>query len=1696
MISAAFSLKAASGTWTNNVDGNWSDTTQWLGGVVADGSGFTADFSTINLTANRTVTLDAGHTLTTLKFGDTVPDFNWTLSGANTLTLAGTTPTINVLNQSATISSVIDGTVGMTKIGPGALTLNGSAVNTYSGATTLNAGSLKEDFSNLATPTDLIKNTSVLSLGGGALTIFGNAAGTTAQTFASTTLAASGGSSITVINNATAANLTLGAITRNNTSTLKLNLPSAGAVSTTSGTASQVLVGGTGNVPYVFVTDSFGNLLDFGAKNSGNTLVGQGSTLATAQYTVTTGAGNFNIQAGGTIVDVVSPSSGVTWTASTPVWGGVRFNANIGAGFIAPSGPRNIQIGAILITTNVGPNNVTISGSGGIDQGSATAKDFILAQDNPYGEILWTGESLFRNNGSGGMIKLGRGTVNCSIGGGGNDFRGQTYLYDGVLAIVVNSDIGNASVFKALNLNGGTLLGTATFTMDNAGLNPRPVTVLGNGGGLAAAAGTTLTVNGLVGSVAGAGPLTIGIPPSSANGNVAGLLPGTGLIANGQAIDTANATPIFANGTVFLTGANFYFGGTVIQTGTAKINGINNFGGANYGGLTFNGGTLQYATAASGSGSLDISSGAGIYVASGGGIIDLSGNSVTYANAIGKNGSGSLTVTSSVPNGVLTLSGANTYAGGTTVNGPMTLTVNNVTGSATGSGSVTVNTGATLSGTGIIFGNVTLQSGALATFTQGSPLTVGVVTLNNNTATVNVPGGTPLGAGNYTLMNYTAAGSSGAFNSVPTYTGAGVAAGTASTITTSGGVVTLAVVVSGVSATWTNDVDGNWTDATKWSSNPSVPHLAGDSATLGVGSALRTVTLNANQTVGGITMSNLNSFVIANSGNALTLDNTGSGAAVNVSGGTANLIQTAIALKDNATITVSSGNALAITGVISNTSAAKSLLFNGAGTNILSAANTYGPAAGSVGTTLTGGGVLKLGNSSALGAGDVNITGNSTVQAGAASLSVGNNLAVSAGVIATVDNNGNGLVLGGAITGNGALNKIGNGTLTLNGNNSYSGNTAINAGALSISSAANAANTPIILNGGDLIGNGTFTANNNIGIGLTTGSAATTALIDVPAGQSFTAAGVIASAGNTGVNSLTVNSGAGSTGTLVLSNANTFSGPTIISNGVLQISRPLALQNSTLNYSSGSLQFESSLTAATLGGLTGTNNLALTNLTGAGVALTVGNNNSTTTYTGFLTNTGSLIKSGTGALTIGSGITGGASYGGNTTVNAGTLTLGGVGNISAPGNFDISGSLAACNVNIADTAVVSTVGAIYLADNNGILGAPAICTLTLKNSAVMSAASLSYGNNNRPLTGTAVTVQDSAALTITNNLDLVFVAGSTAQNTALNLNGGALAVGNFIASSGAATHQSTIHFNGGILKPMADSATFLPALTGMAANVDGGGLKIDTTGFNISIAAVLRHGTGTPDGGLTKLGAGTLTLSGANTYTGNTIISNGVLILDATGSITTSPNIVVNGGATLDVSATGGFTLGSQTLSNSVSTAILNGNLNTASGTLGLKYASGTPAFNVTNGTLTLAAATVVQINNIGTALALGNYKIISTNLDGTGFVSGTAPTSVTVGGNGLAGGAAASLQIVNSELYLVVVPGVNLNPPPIQFSISGNTLNLGWPTNLGWTLQTNSVDLANTNYWFAYPGSAAVTNLNITIDPAKANVFYRLVYP
>ena len=141
-VTAVYQMQGAA-TWTANADGNWQDAANWQDGVVANGSGAPANFGTLTLTGNRTVSLIAPAAVGILKFGDVGNAFGWTVSGTDALTLDTNdgVPTVEVANQSATLSTPLAGSQGLTKKGTGLLVLSGA--NTYTGATAVNAGTLQ-----------------------------------------------------------------------------------------------------------------------------------------------------------------------------------------------------------------------------------------------------------------------------------------------------------------------------------------------------------------------------------------------------------------------------------------------------------------------------------------------------------------------------------------------------------------------------------------------------------------------------------------------------------------------------------------------------------------------------------------------------------------------------------------------------------------------------------------------------------------------------------------------------------------------------------------------------------------------------------------------------------------------------------------------------------------------------------------------------------------------------------------------------------------------------------------------------------------------------------------------------------------------------------------------------------------------------------------------------------------------------------------------------------------------------------------------------------------------------------------------------------------------------------------------------------------------------------------------------------------
>src|SRR5690349_7870087 len=79
LIAAASHANAS--TWTNLLGGSWTDPLNWTPDVP-NAIGAIGDFSTLNLTADATVSLDTNRTVGQLMFGDTTPSNNWTLGTA------------------------------------------------------------------------------------------------------------------------------------------------------------------------------------------------------------------------------------------------------------------------------------------------------------------------------------------------------------------------------------------------------------------------------------------------------------------------------------------------------------------------------------------------------------------------------------------------------------------------------------------------------------------------------------------------------------------------------------------------------------------------------------------------------------------------------------------------------------------------------------------------------------------------------------------------------------------------------------------------------------------------------------------------------------------------------------------------------------------------------------------------------------------------------------------------------------------------------------------------------------------------------------------------------------------------------------------------------------------------------------------------------------------------------------------------------------------------------------------------------------------------------------------------------------------------------------------------------------------------------------------------------------------------------
>jgi autotransporter-associated beta strand protein len=129
-LAVSIPVVVGNGVWIANADGNWSEPARWSGGVVANGQSFQADFSTINITANRTVTLDSPRSIGSLRFGDTSGSQTWTVAAIEDGRLkldsgSATLPTIHVATPT-TLAVPLEGTNGFAKTGTSTLMLSGN----------------------------------------------------------------------------------------------------------------------------------------------------------------------------------------------------------------------------------------------------------------------------------------------------------------------------------------------------------------------------------------------------------------------------------------------------------------------------------------------------------------------------------------------------------------------------------------------------------------------------------------------------------------------------------------------------------------------------------------------------------------------------------------------------------------------------------------------------------------------------------------------------------------------------------------------------------------------------------------------------------------------------------------------------------------------------------------------------------------------------------------------------------------------------------------------------------------------------------------------------------------------------------------------------------------------------------------------------------------------------------------------------------------------------------------------------------------------------------------------------------------------------------------------------------------------------------------------------------------------------------
>lgn len=395
-------------------------------------------------------------------------------------------------------------------------------------------------------------------------------------------------------------------------------------------------------------------------------------------------------------------------------------------------------------------------------------------------------------------------------------------------------------------------------------------------------------------------------------------------------------------------------------------------------------------------------------------------------------------------------------------------------------------------------------------------------------------------------------------------------------------------------------------------------------------------------------------------------------------------------------------------------------------------------------------------------------------------------------------------------------------------------------------------------------------------------AAVTLNLSGTSAGNSITGAVANQSASSLATGAVTVNKTGSST--WELQGDNTYTGATTVASGTLTLSGNRTVNSATVTVGN------TANTAAVLNVSNGTYTMG---------TFTVGSGDSTVTGTvnqngGALTMSGNqlLLGNNGGGFAAGTNATGVYNLSGGTLTTAAS-TLGvvlGV-NHGTTGRFNLSGSGV---LNIPATSTLQ----ITRSDNSAANNATGVFIQTGGTATVgilqMGGSSTSASNNSGANATLTLTGGTFAATTFNQ------LAGASGSTAAINIGGTAdVTLPAFPTVRGAGSTAS-LTFDGGTLRPAAASAAWISNLTSASIKSGGANLNIET-GRDVTIAQNLLTDPVSTGGGLTKSGTGILTLIGASTFTGTTLVSDGALAL--TGASLASP-VNVSGAAVLALSTT------------------------------------------------------------------------------------------------------------------------------------------------------------------------------------------------